>query len=164
MAISDKGFSASGGDGAARSLLCRSGSRLCAVALGHVIETMRPLPEKALADMPPFVRGVALIRGAPTPVLDVRRLLGILEPGEPERFVTLRTGDRAVALAFDEVIGVRDLASAALAGLPPLLSEAGADAVAAIGRLDAELLVVLRGAWRLPEAVWQALDASGGGR
>lgn len=147
-----------------RSLLFRAGSLLCAIGLEDVIETMRPLPEVPLAGMPPFVRGVAVIRGVPTPVVDARTVLGIQEGSEPARFVTLKAGTRTVALAVDEVIGVRDLSSTAAAELPPLLREAGAEAVAAIaaiGRLDAELLFVLRGARQVPESVWLAMAASG---
>lgn len=59
-----------------RFLLCCIGSRIGALALRDVRETMRPLPVEPLMGAPPFVLGLATIRGFPTPVVDVGRLLG----------------------------------------------------------------------------------------
>jgi purine-binding chemotaxis protein CheW len=63
-----------------------------------------------------------------------------------------------VALAVEEVVGVRDLSAASLAELPPLLGEAAAEVVATVGALDAELLVVLRSARWVPSGAWQAIE------
>jgi hypothetical protein len=41
--------------------------------------------------------------------------------------------------------------------MPPLVKTAHADAVSAIGALDAELLVVLESARMLPDDAWAAL-------
>jgi purine-binding chemotaxis protein CheW len=134
------------------SLLFRVRARLCALPLAHVVETMRPLPVEAMAGASSCVRGLAIIRGAPVPVIDVAVLLRE-EAVRPEaavreqpsaRFVSMRVGERAIALAVDGVIGVRTLASASLRDLPPLLRDAEVDVVGAIGTLDAELLFVLR--------------------
>ena len=74
-----------------QTLVVRVCTRLCAVPLAHVVETMRPLPVERIAGMPSFVRGVSIIRGVPTPVVDLGVVLGT--PGEAaERFVTLRLG------------------------------------------------------------------------
>jgi purine-binding chemotaxis protein CheW len=73
-------------------LLCRGSSRLCALPLDSVAETMRPLPIEVLPGCPPFVRGVAVIRGRPTPVADLGVLLGAADPPQPVRFVMLKTG------------------------------------------------------------------------
>ncbi len=51
------------------------GARACAFRLHHVAETMRPLPFKPVAGTPGFVRGVSVIRGTPTPVVDLKALL-----------------------------------------------------------------------------------------
>jgi purine-binding chemotaxis protein CheW len=60
--------------------------------------------------------------------------------------VTLRVAGRVVALAVNGVVGVRDLPPATVGDLPPLLRDAGTEVIAAVGRLDAELLFVLRSA------------------
>ncbi|MET3131167.1 chemotaxis signal transduction protein [Oxalobacteraceae bacterium GrIS 1.11] len=52
-------------------LLCRSQHRLRALPLLQVRESMRALPVEALPDMPPFMLGLAVIRGAALPVLDL---------------------------------------------------------------------------------------------
>jgi len=62
-------------------LLCHVGSFVCALPVEHVVEIMRPLPIRHLEDVPPFVLGVALVRGAPAPVVDVARLLGVDSTG-----------------------------------------------------------------------------------
>jgi purine-binding chemotaxis protein CheW len=122
---------------------------------------MRPLRVEPITGVPPFVRGLSIIRGSPVPVVDLGSLLAG-HPGDTStRFVTLRVGDRRVALAVDAVLGVCDLDASLVRELPPLLRDAGTDAIGAIGSLDAELLVVLRAAHVLPADVWQRLRTRG---
>ncbi len=143
-------------------LVCRVETRLCALLVAHVREIMRPLPVEPLAGMPRFVRGVAVIRGAPIPVVDAATLLGAASFGQPGRFVTLRANDHSVALAVDEVLGLRELSAASIRDLPPLLRRGGDDIASTIGTLDAQLLVVLQAARVLPDSAWHALVAGGG--
>jgi purine-binding chemotaxis protein CheW len=147
------------GDG--RFLLCRIGSALGALALEDVREIMRPLPIEALAATPPFVLGLAIIRGAPTPVIDAGRLLGPATLASPARFVSLKVGERTAALAVDAVLDVRAIAAEMQADIPPLLRQADSDMVCAIGALDAKLLLVLQSARLLPESIWGAIQALG---
>lgn len=142
------------------SLLFRARKHFCALPLTHVVETMRPLPIEALAGAPAAVKGLAIIRGVPLPVID----LGSLLDGEDEpstRFVTVRTGARQAALAVDSVAGVFYPTTDILRDVPPLLGQANASAIAAIGTLDATLLVVLNAAHLVPESVWLAIAAAG---
>ncbi len=142
------------------SLLCRVRTRLFALPLEHVLETMRPMPVESLAGAPHFVRGLAIIRGVPVPVVDGAQLLSG-EESQPSRFVTVRAGDRRVAVAVDSVLGVRPMPAASLRELPPLLRDARAEVISAIGTLDAELLVVLRSAHLVPEDLWSGLETGG---
>jgi purine-binding chemotaxis protein CheW len=141
------------------ALVCRVESRLVALPLGEVAETMRPLPISPLPGLPPFVRGATIVRGQPTPVLDAGLLLGGQALGGASRFVTLRVGGRRVALAVDEVLGVRRLGAQAIAELPPLLGSG--ETAQALGILDAQLLVLLQAARLVPETVWSALGQEG---
>jgi len=136
------------------------GALLCALPIEHVVETMRPLPIEALSGAPQFVRGLAIIRGEPIPVVDAGRLVGC-DAGEPRRFVTLEIGPRHVSLAVDEVLGVRSIAKD-LRDLPPLLGAVHADVISAIGALDGELLVVLHSAQIIPQESWVGPTPEGG--
>jgi len=146
-------------EGIRKALIVGLEGCFCAVPITHVIETMRPLPVEPISGVPSFVQGISIIRGLPTPVVDLGAILGT--PGErPERFVTLRVGDRQVALSVNVVVGVRDLDTIMTIGeLPPLLRRASKDVVEAIGTLDEQVLMVLRAGWELPEEVWRALTA-----
>ena len=146
------------------TLICRVEARLCALRADHVVEIMRPLPIEPIAAMPPFVRGLAVVRGVPIPVVDAAMLLGAAAWADPGRFVTVRAGDRWIALAVDEVLGVRDLSAASTQRLPPLLREGNAEMVAAIGALDAAFLVVLHAAHILPRGSRPGVDESGEAR
>ncbi|MFI4940819.1 MAG: chemotaxis protein CheW [Burkholderiales bacterium] len=139
-------------------LVFRSDLRLCALPLGSVTETMRPLPIEPMPEMPVFLLGVSIIRGAIVPVVDVARLLGLSTYASHARFVTLKLGDRSVAFAVDDVIGIRRLASETTAVIPPLLSAADAGVIDEMTTLDAELIVVLQAAHLIPDSVWEALD------
>jgi purine-binding chemotaxis protein CheW len=144
--------------GRARSLVCRVRTRLCALLLDDVVETMRPLPIEALPGAPSFVCGLSMIRGVPVPVVDAGALLEAPDPPQPTRFVSVKAGHRHVALAVEEVLGVRDLPVASLRDLPPLLEEAGAGVVSAVATLDSAFFVVLRAARLVPDAAWAAME------
>jgi purine-binding chemotaxis protein CheW len=141
-------------------LLCRVGESRVALPIVHLLETMRPMAIEPVPHVPPFVRGVSIIRGVPVPVVDVGVLMGATGR-EAARWVTLRVGDRAVALAVESVEGVKDLSRSTFEALPPLLADAGTDLIAAIGTLDAQLLVVLKLSRLLPESAWQVLASRG---
>jgi purine-binding chemotaxis protein CheW len=130
----------------------------CAIPLDQVVETLRPLPIESLAGIPDRVSGVALIRGTPVPVVD----LGAVFAGSPQspggRWVTVRTGERTVALSVERVIGIAEIPPSTLGTLPPLLKSGCADAIEAMGNLDRDLLVTLSLARLVPDSVWQALE------
>lgn len=152
-------------------------ARHCAFVAADVAEVMRPLPIEGFPAMPPFVLGLAIIRGEPTPVVDVAALLGDErregsagpaarahaspdDAAPPTRFVVMRVGERRVALAVDAVLGVRPVPREALRALPPLLQQASEPIVTAIGTLDAHLLTVLAGGYLVPPSLWDDLAAS----
>ena len=153
------------GDLGGPSLVFRARHHLCALPLGHVVETMRPLATEPLGAAPPYVLGLAVVRGGAVPVVEVARLLrlgaaprdaerpGRDEPATGARFVGVRAGSRGgcARLAVDAVVGIRTIAAAALEALPPLMAEADDGAIGSIGRLDGELLLNLRAARLLPD-------------
>lgn len=141
-------------------MLVAIGSRSGSIPLQHVLETMRPLPIEPVAGVPAFVLGLSVIRGAPVPVVDLAAVLGATGSCAPSRFAVLKIGDRRVALAVEAVLGVRAVDATALERVPPLLGEASADVLEAIGSLDAGLLLALRTARLVTEEVWRTLDAA----
>jgi purine-binding chemotaxis protein CheW len=115
-----------------------------------------------LAGAPAFVSGLATIRGAAVPVVDVAAAIG--QPrrsSNAARFVALKIAGRRVALAVDEVVDVRRIDRARLADAPPLLGAAREHVASTIGTLDAELLLVLQSGTLVPESIWTALEADG---
>jgi chemotaxis signal transduction protein len=89
------------------------------------------------------------------------RLLG-RDAIEPRRFVTVRAGDRTIALAFEDVLGVRRLARSDLAELPPVLHAMASDVVAAVGAVDRSVVVLLEAARAITDEQWAALERRGG--
>ena len=137
------------------------GARACAFPLHHVAETLRPLPIKPVAGTPSFVCGVSVIRGIPTPVVDLKALLENSEHSASYgRFVILKLDDRRVAIGVDSVVGLRTLDSAQLGELPSLLRDVNADLIESFGTRDVELLLVLRAAHIVPDEVWATLAAA----
>jgi len=111
---------------------------------------MRPLPTETLAGAPPFVRGVAVIRGGPVPVIDLARLLGQSKAAST-RYVTVRAGQRILALAVGEVLGLKRDDETGAKTMVPLMREAAQNSVSAIGALDSEALLFLSTLRLLPE-------------
>ncbi|WP_189113601.1 chemotaxis protein CheW [Pilimelia terevasa] len=134
------------------SLLFRAGSLLCALPLEDVVETMRPLPVRPLADVPAYVRGVSVLRGVPVPVVDAAALVGG-EPAAATRFVSVRGSRGGLALATGEVLGVADDADAG--------ERVGDPALTGITVRGTEPLLRLRAATVVPANVWDALSRHG---
>jgi purine-binding chemotaxis protein CheW len=141
-------------------LVCRAGAQLFALRAAEVIETMRPLPLEPVCDAPPFVSGLAVIRGVPVPVVDLATLFGAAR-SHTARFVTLRIGARTVALAVDAVIGLRAIPAQSLQDLPPLLRDGNGERISALGTLDTELLVLLQSGRLIPERAWDTFGLEG---
>lgn len=140
-------------------LICGVAERLLGVHLRDVIETLRPLPIRPLAGAPAFVAGVSLIRGTVMPVVD----LGLLTRGQASarrRLVTLRLGTRCVALAVDDVVGVREISADTLASLPSLVDPQETSPLQGLGDIDGQLLMVLQSARVLPEDFWSGFQDS----
>ncbi len=138
-------------------LVCSAGDKTFAVPLTAVRETMRPLGASAVPGMPPFVLGVARIRGTTVPVIDS----GVLTGGEPVqagRWITVEAAEgRQVALAVGNVTGVRTLAPKDLEALPPLLDGSGPQLFSAISTRDQQLLLVLQASHLTPDDVWDRM-------
>jgi purine-binding chemotaxis protein CheW len=150
------------GEPSGRFLVVRAQGWTCALPLEEVIETLRPLPVSPVAGVPPFVRGVSVVRGEPTPVISLAVLMGGAASREPRRFVLLRVPERRVALEVDEVLGLRELSLAELGAVPPLLRNAASGHLEVLGTLDGQLLGALRTARLVPAEAWTRLATSGG--
>jgi purine-binding chemotaxis protein CheW len=133
---------------------------ICALPLAHVIETMRPLPLETIAGVPPYVCGASIVRGVPTPVVDLGMVLG-KGVGTNGRFVSLRLSDRQVVFSVRDVLGVQRLDDSQIEDLPPLLQEATNETIESIGTLDRQMLFVLRASWMLPDSIWRTLANKG---
>ena len=181
-------------NGMFRVLVCRVQSRLCGLPLDAVEETLRPQPLRPLKSPAVHVQGLARIRGDWLPVVDLAGLLGLTESGTAHtpatavtpsassalqaplppapadaaavrRYVVVRAGERRVALAVAEVLGLQTFAAEQLRALPPLLRDRDHGAVSALAERDDELIAVLDQARLLPEDLppTAALSAADGG-
>jgi purine-binding chemotaxis protein CheW len=137
------------------SLVFRAGALLCALRLDEVIETMRPLPVQPLAGTPAFVRGISIVRGVPTPVIDVARLLGGAD-APVVRFITVGTERGSIAFATGPILGLRPTVTGTDRHHTRLLGVVPARLVAAIGTVDNEPLIQLQSMRMVPDEVWAA--------
>ncbi|MBI4568230.1 MAG: chemotaxis protein CheW [Planctomycetes bacterium] len=144
-----------------RMLVCRAGAHLCAIPIDAVTECMRLPPVEPMGGGPPFVLGVSVVRGRPTPVVSVAALLGG-SGSRHSRLVTLRVGDRFAALAFDTIETICSIPDGVAGDVPPLLREAARGAVGAMRTLDGELLLVLDRLRLVPDEVWRRLPRGEG--
>jgi purine-binding chemotaxis protein CheW len=118
-----------------------------------VIETMRPLPIEEVGRRHHGVLGLTRARGEAVPVVDVAAFFGSSQSTDDvrrRRFVTIRVAQRTVALAVDEVIGVRDVQVNAWEALPSLVAASLDGVVRAMTTADAELVLALDAARMLP--------------
>lgn len=153
------------GDGKTALLVMRCSRGRIGLPLIHVVETMRPLACSAFSGPAGYVRGVAIIRGRPVPVVSINGLLDTADEGEEEagRFVLTKFAERQVALKVTEVEGVARLDDATLKQCPPLL--AGGDArsslITSLAVLDGQFFALLNAALLVPDEEWAALREQG---
>jgi purine-binding chemotaxis protein CheW len=138
-------------------LACRSATHICALPLAAIVETMRPLPYEPFPKAPPFVSGIAIIRGAPTPVVDMRALMGEPEMNDAGRFVTVKINNRVVALSFDAVLGIHTLEARSVTGLPPLLKNVAGETVSDVAARDSDLLLFFEASRIFPRGLIETL-------
>lgn len=75
--------------------------RACALPLGPVQETLRPLPVEPISGAVAFVLGASVVRGAPAAIIDAGRLISGVPLDAPGRWVILEIGDgRRVGLSI----------------------------------------------------------------
>jgi purine-binding chemotaxis protein CheW len=140
-----------------QALVFRADNHLAAIGLEHVTEVLRPLPVEPLAGVPPYLQGICVLRGRPVPVVDVGRLLSGDRAADRiwERFIGVRAGPQAAALAVDTLLGIRAVPLELLHDLSSVMGSAACTAVGALGR---EPLLLLEAGRLIPESVWDALE------
>lgn len=147
-------------------LIVKIGSKYAALRVLDTKEILRPLPLEAFANLPPFIRGLSLIRGMQTPVISLKEFLEgpHNESNHPNDeikkliWVTLGVMDRPIAIEVDSIAGIFEISSEVLQNVPPLLAHAYSDSISSCGVLDHDLLLVLQLALFIPADVWQKLD------
>ncbi len=137
------------------ALVFRAGPLFCALPLDEVVETMRPLPTRPLAGTPHYVRGLTILRGEPSPVIDMTRLLTGAS-AEIDRYVAVHAGRGPVACATGPVLGVQAVHASPPDGPSTMFTGASRSLVAAVGRFGTEPLLVLQSLRTVPEEVWEA--------
>lgn len=118
-------------------LIVRSGQRVCGLPVADVVETMRPLALEPLPGVPPFVLGVAPIRGVPTAVIDLTALIGEERSEPPRRFVLMRAGEGCVAVAVEGVARIAQLDESELTDMAPLLARICEEVATVLASVDA---------------------------
>jgi purine-binding chemotaxis protein CheW len=139
-------------------LIVKAWGQLCAIPVRDVVETMRPLPTQALTPGIEGLDGVTVVRGRPVPVVHLGSVIGGAGENTPQRYVTVRAGERVVVLAVDEVLGLRELNETQYAEMPPLLSRGRSDAIAHIGVADSELLALLDAGRLVSPEAWRQYE------
>jgi purine-binding chemotaxis protein CheW len=124
------------------ALIVRAGGWTCALPLAEVMETMRELPCLPCTGAPTWVRGACIVRGTPTPVVDLAAFLGGRAVEETGRLVTVRA-TCAVALRVDSVLGIRSLPRNAAKQSSRLLDGLASVRREELATLDGELLSLL---------------------
>lgn len=95
--------------------------------------------------VPDFVEGVANLRGAIIPIINLRRLFGMTpKPVDSEtRTIVVNVGSRTMGCTVDTVSQVVRIASDAIHSAPDTVTGNGANYIAGFARVDEQLIVIL---------------------
>jgi chemotaxis signal transduction protein len=135
-------------------LIVSAAQQVYALPLSLVAEIMRPQPLRTLEPAIEGIAGVSRIRGQAMPVIHLGKLAGHAQ-SEASRFVSMKSGDGAFALAVDSVLGIHKLDRARAQELPALLQvNPGVRATAEFHR---ELLFYVEPIHLVPADTWEQL-------
>jgi purine-binding chemotaxis protein CheW len=110
-----------------------------------VREVLRPPPVVPLPKAPPFVEGVADVRGVLIPVVDLRARFEVDAAGQDgaTRIMLTEVGGDRLALVVDRVTEVLRVGETSLAELPEYLQGAVSASVRSVIRLPSRVIPVL---------------------
>lgn len=145
-------------------LSLRSSTTICAIPIKDISEVMRPLPLNVIPDSPIFLLGISVIRGHSIPIVDFGTLVGLNKSKPPEKYVVLKVESRKVALAVENVMGIKKLSRGFMDQLPPLFQNVHPDIITQIGILDEEFLIVIRASKLIPIEVWDKISQTDVGK
>jgi purine-binding chemotaxis protein CheW len=143
-------------------VIVRAANWLCAFDVRDVVETCRALPTQAVAGCPDYVDGISVVRGSAVVVVHLGALLSGSRAGTPARFATVRVGGRSVALAVDQVLGVRRIGRDRFDDAPPLFPRDAEGGTRTLALIEGELVALLETARLVDEELLAQITAREG--
>jgi purine-binding chemotaxis protein CheW len=121
------------------------GLDLFAADVLSVDRVLRYMPPNAVPDVPSWIAGVIEHRGAPIPVVDLRRRVELSDDSiTPEtRMLVFNSRDGHVGAIVDMVHEVSEVASSAVSAPPPLFRGLSAEFIRGVAKLRDQLIVIL---------------------
>ncbi len=129
-----------------------------AVPILQVLRIIRQLPMTQVPRAPDFLEGVINDQGQVVPVVDLRKRLGLHEPGPPaapstsedggrililELPPTSAAGEQRVGLLVDAVIGIVRIADSDIQPPPPMVAQVNGVYLTGVAQQDEALVMVL---------------------
>lgn len=134
-----------GEEGRLQMVLFRVAETAMAVPVAQVeyverVGTLTPVP-----GAPPFLRGVASLRGQVVPIVDLAERLGLGQRplGSKTRVLVVRVEGQMVGMAVDEVLRVMYLSEEAVQPPPPVVARVSARFLAGVAYLQGDVVLVL---------------------
>ena len=123
----------------------RLGGRLYGVAVDRVQEVLRSAAVTPVPLAPPAVRGLINLRGEIVTVVDLRRPLGMEEPGDlaSASFVVVRDGQTIMTLAVDAIEDVLRTHEDDFEPCPDTLQAGAREMIEGCCKLPNDLLLLL---------------------
>lgn len=123
----------------------RLGKEEFGVDISQVKEIIKIQEITKIPNSPPFIEGVINLRGAITPVMDLRKRLGIPagETDENGRIIVVEMGKGTVGAIVDSVAEVLRLPGKNIDAAPGLTASIDSNYVRGVGKLEDRLLILL---------------------
>ncbi len=115
------------------------------VDIGAVREIIRMQDITAVPRTPDFVEGVINLRGKVTPVVDLRKKLGVpvAERSDENRIVVMDIGGQDIGMVVDAVTEVLRIPGDSVETASSVVTSADSDYLMGIVKLDSKLIILL---------------------
>jgi purine-binding chemotaxis protein CheW len=141
-------------------LVLKDGNIFLCIPARHTIEIMRPLPIRQLLNPPHCILGISIIRGKPTPVLDIFKLLNTESGNKPTRFVLIKSGEKELALAVAQVLYTTSIPLTVLNELPSVFREGNDTMIKSLAVADEQLGAMLDASKLMTKELLERMEGS----
>src|SRR5512142_1107100 len=113
------------------------------VAIGRVVEIIKPQKIFSMPGLPAFLSGVISVRGAVIPLIDLRRRFGKEPSGRKERIIIIRSGQEQMGFLVDGIKEIMSFSAEEMIRPPSIFKGFRTEYLTGLGKKGETIVILL---------------------